>query len=232
MPTIKDLWDKLTGMEADVTALKSKTPSTDPVALTKEIEARVKLENEFSALKAEMLKAVAGTPPPPKKGDGDEENPHAAAIDALQKAITVLKATSPMPAKDEEKDDDMKAEDASDMTDDEEAKSCATAKDFSKVLAIRSAQFARKSKFVSAQAAKPVAKKAFDEAVKKGVINQIAAMGIPMLTMRNPDEDDLRKQKPATAKEADIHARALVRRGFNEQPAVMALNAQLGRKVS
>lgn len=222
MPTLKELWDKITGMEADVTALKTKTPSSDPVALAGEIQARVKLENDFTALKGQLTAALAAVPPPKKEGEGDD-NPHAAAIEALEKAITVLKATSPAPEKDDkDTEGDAKAEDDADAADDAEAKECMAKKNFLQVLAVRNRQFARKGAYVPKMVAKVKA-----ITLKKDVTAEIAKLGIQLpLAMRKDGKSPLLAEKSSRQR-----AHKLTASGFNEQPSVAALNQSLGRVV-
>lgn len=221
MPTLKELWDKLTGMEADITGLKTKTPSSDPTALANEIAARAKLESDFTALKGDISKAIAATPPPAK--DDADANPHAAAIDALEKAITVLKATSPAPEKDDkDTEDDAKAEGDADGADDAEAKECMAKKNFAGVKAVRERQLTRKSAYVPKMITKINA-----ITTKKLVTAEISKLGIPMpLAMRKPGENPLRAEKSSRNR-----AHKLTASGFNDQPAVAALNSALGRVV-
>ena len=220
MPTIKELWENLTALAADVTALKSKAPSSDPTALANEVTARLKLESDFTALKGEFNKALAAVPPPEK---GADENPHAAAIAALEKAITVLKATAPAPEKDDkDTEDTAKAENDSDTADDTEACAARTAKDFSKVLAIRTAQFSRKQAYVPKMAAKISA-----ITLKKSVTAEIAKLGILLpLAMKKDGKNPIREEAPSRSR-----AHRLAASGFNEMPAIAALNSSLGRAV-
>lgn len=224
MPTLQEIFAKVTGLTEKVEALEA-DKATAVSALSTESQARVKLESELA-----ILKAKASAPPPPeKKEQGDETDGSDDAPDIkecianLEKAISEWhKAAAPGD------DDESKAEDASDMEDDQACKAAISKNLLPKALAIRTKQVMRKQAFV---ANRGKATKAFDAKVSKAVIDQITALGIPMLTLRNTSEDDeLRKQKPKNVGEAHSHAAALIARGFNSDPAVMALNRGLGRK--
>lgn len=221
--TLQQVWDKLVGVESDVTALKTGTPKAEAESLNKEIEARKASDAKVLALEAEIakLKPVAGTPPPP--ADDKDANPHADAIAALEKAITVLKATSPAPEKDDkDTEDSAKAEDDADTSDDAEAKDCMAHKNHFQVLAVRSRQFARKQAYQIS-----MTKKVNAIGLKKAVTAEMAKLGMQApLAMRKDGKNPLLAEASSRSR-----AHKLAASGFNEQPAIVAMNAALGRNV-
>lgn len=219
--TLAEITAQITGLTGKLNALEADKASAT-AALTAESTARTALETKLTEVTAELAKVKAATPPPAKDDDPDA-NPHAAAIDALEKAITVLKATSPAPEKDDkETEDDSKAEADADGGDDAEAKECMAKKEFFKVLAIRSKQFSRKQAFNVS-----LTKKINAIQRKKDVTAEIARLGIPMpLAMKKDGKNPLLAEKPSRQRAQKLTAGA-----FNEQPSIAALNASLGRVV-
>lgn len=215
--TAQEILAKVTGLESRFTNLEA-----DKVALQSELKAesnsRKTLEASLAVAQAELAKIRAAAPP--AKEDGEEEKTVTDAIKALENAITVLKGIAGQGEAPAEGDDEAKAEGDSDMSDDMEAKKEASAKNWKNVLAIRNKQFSRKQLFASKRTV-TTAK------VEKMVVDRIAALGITTPLALNKDgKNPLRAQKPDGGKRAT----ALVRNGFNEQPAVAALNQMLGRK--
>jgi hypothetical protein len=209
--------NELLGLKDKVTALE--TGSATAAQLTAETEARKASESKVTALEAELAKVKAAAPPVK-----DEPAPdHSAAIEALEKAITVLKATAPAPEKDDkETEDDAKAEGDADSADDAEAKECMAKKNFAQVKAVRQRQLERKSAYVP-----KMIKKVNAITTKKAVTAEIARLGIPMpLATRKDGKNPLLAEKSSRGR-----AHKLTASGFNDQPAVAALNISLGRVV-
>lgn len=219
--TLAEIAAKLTGLTDKITGLET-DKATASTALAAETTARTAMETKLTEVTAELAKVKAATPPPAKEGATDE-NPHAAAIDALEKAITVLKATSPAPEKDDKDTEaEAKAEDDGDTADDAEAKDCMAKKNFFQVLAIRSKQFSRKQAFVSS-----MTKKVSAIQRKKEVTAEIARLGIPMpLAMKKDGKNPLLSETSSRQRAHKLTAGA-----FNEQPSIAALNQSLGRVV-
>lgn len=220
--TLAEILAKVTGLEGKITALET-DKATTATALAAETTARLATETKLAEVTAELGKIKAAAPPPPANKGEPDENPHADAIAALEKAITVLKATSPAPEEDDkDSKEDAKAEDGADTADDAEAKECMARKDFPKVLAIRQKQLDRK------QARVPVfAKKIQANFMKKSIVAEAAKLGIPLpLAMRKPNENPLRAEKSSRGR-----AHKLTASGFNSDPTVAALNTALGRAV-
>lgn len=219
--TLAELAAQITGLSGKLTALEA-DKATATSALAAESTARTALETKLGEVTAELAKVKAATPPPAKEGAADE-NPHAAAIDALEKAITVLKATSPAPEKDDaETEGDAKAEGDADSSDDAEAKDCMAKKEFFKALAIRSKQFSRKQAFNAS-----LTKKVNAITRKKEVTAEIARLGIPMpLAMKKDGKNPILAEASSRQRAHKLTAGA-----FNEQPAIAALNVALGRTV-
>lgn len=217
------MWDKLTGQETEIAALKAGAPKADAETLNKEIEARKASDAKVLELEAQVkaLKPVAGTPPPP--ADDKDANPHADAIAALEKAITVLKATSPAPEKDDkDTEGDAKAEDDADTSDDAEAKDCMAHKNHFQVLAVRSRQFARKQAYQIS-----MTKKVNAIGLKKAVTAEMAKLGMQApLAMRKDGKNPLLAEASSRSR-----AHKLAASGFNEQPLIVAMNAAYGRNV-
>jgi hypothetical protein len=210
---------ELLGLKEKVTALEGS--SATAAQLTAEVEARKASDAKVLELEGKLAKVSATAPPPP--ADGKDANPHADAIAALEKAITVLKATSPAPEKgDKDTEGDAKAEDDADSADEAEAEDAMAKKNHFQVLAVRSRQFARKQAYKDA-----MTKKVSAITMKKAVTAEIARLGMAAPLALNKDG-----KNPILA-EASSRRRAhkLTASGFNEMPSVAALNAQLGRAV-
>ena len=220
--TLAELAAQITGLSGKLSALEA-DKATAATALAAETTARTGLEAKLTEVTAELARVKAATPPPGKGTEDPDANPHAAAIEALEKAITVLKATSPAPEKDDkDTEDDAKAESDADSADDAEAKECMAKKNFDQVKAVLERKFARKSAYVPKMIAKVNA-----IAIKKGVTAEVAKLGIPMpLAMRKDGKNPILAEPSSRGR-----AMKLIASGFNEQPAVAALNASLGRVV-
>ena len=98
--TLAELAAQITGLSGKLSALEA-DKATAATALAAETTARTGLEAKLTEVTAELARVKAATPPPGKGTEDPDANPHAAAIEALEKAITVLKATSPAPEKDD-----------------------------------------------------------------------------------------------------------------------------------
>lgn len=215
MPTLAELAASVTGLTSELKELREAKASAEK-SLSLETEARKKLETDFATLK---VKAEAPPSPKDKEDDkdaGEEPADIKECIANLEKAISEWKKSA-------QPGDESEAEDASDMEDDQEVSAARSKKLWPKAIAIRTKQLLRKK---NSNENKSAAQKAFDEKVTKAVTAQIGALGIPVMSVRNPETDDLRQKKP----DGDQRSRALIKRGFSEDPGVKALNATLGRK--
>jgi hypothetical protein len=217
--TLAEILAKVTGLETQINADKQAAAT----ALAAETQARAALEAKLTEANAEIARVTALAPPPAKKeGEGEVDPPDIKdAIDTLEKAIANWKKIAGAEGSD---DDESKAEDSSDMANDEEAKAAMASKKYSKVLAIRSAQAIRRQAFAQ--------KRQTAKAIQAGITKGIAALGIPTPLALNKDgANPLRAQKPTDLRSALKHSHAMISGGFNEQPAVAALNKELGRAV-
>ena len=171
--TLAELAAQITGLSGKLSALEA-DKATAATALAAETTARAGLEAKLTEVTAELARVKAATPPPAKGTEDPEANPHAAAIEALEKAITVLKATSPAPEKDDkDTEGDAKTENDADTADDAEAKECMAKKNYAQVKAIRQRQYDRKLAFIPRFAEKVNAK-----VIQKKVIAQLASLGM------------------------------------------------------
>jgi hypothetical protein len=218
-----DILAKFTGLDAEMATLKASL-TTSATALSTEVQARAALEIKLKASEslataqaatiAELTKAAAAVP----AVDPDEEKGKSDAQGMLEAVLEFIKGLIGTPGAD---DPDAKADGDMDAAEDTEAKNALAKGHKAVAVAIRAKTVQRKVKAFQ----KNFIPKA---ALPKEVAKQISALGIPAPLALNKDG-----QNPIRAEVPDGRKRAhkLIASGFNEQPAVAALNLSLGRNV-